>query len=81
MAEAQVLNDILAFAGVSLEAEFTAAMLADVKGFNAAGHEHTAGEREALAQLREFFRKPQQDLKRLVDTFWPDSGFDIDYES
>lgn len=79
----QVLNRIIQFTGMAGAQLFTPDMLNNVVGFpgNYTTAAFTANETQGLAQLREFFRKPQEDLRRLVHTFWPDEEFHIDYET
>lgn len=41
----------------------------------------TEGDLEALQLLREFFRKPMEDLHALVATLYPHQNFTLDLES
>lgn len=79
----QVLNRIIPFAGIPGAEKFTAEMVNDKHGFpgNYNTTQFTANETAALAMLREFFRKPQEDLKELVDAVWPEAEFRIEYET
>lgn len=61
---------------------FTSDMVSDVTGFPGNySSEFSANDTAALGRLRDFFRKPQEDLKNLVDTFWPEAEFRIEYET
>lgn len=82
MVSMQVLNRIIEFAGMAGAQQFTEEMVADVVGFPGNyTREWSANDSHALGLLREYFRQPQDDLKQLVDTFWPGENFHIEPES
>ena len=79
---AQVLNRIIDFADMSGAQLFTADMVDDLLGFQGNySREFEENVTKGLDMLREYFRKPQEDLKELVDTFWPEDNFRIEPES
>jgi hypothetical protein len=82
MAALQVLNQLLVHTGLKDEKPFTKDMIKDLHGFQGGySHEFSADDQEGLRLLREFFRKPQEDLKSLVGLFWPHLNFTVAEES
>jgi hypothetical protein len=79
----QVLNNIVDFAGLSGSQTFTKELIAGVRGFPG-GYKttnFTAEDNAAMHLLREYFQKPQEDLKALVDTLYPHINFTVHLES
>eukprot|EP00892_Ulva_mutabilis_P012326 jgi/Ulvmu1/9466/UM052_0034.1 len=79
----RVLNRIVDFSGMSGAQLFTDNMVAGLVGFqgNYSRADLSANDTLALGMLREYFRKPQEDLEALVNTFWPEGNFRIDPET
>ena len=78
----QVLNKLLGHAGLQSAQPFTPQMVKGHHGFMGRYSKNfTADEREALDLLREYFRKPQEDLQMLVDMLYPDLNFTVALES
>lgn len=79
----QILNRIREHAGISGSQVFTEELINGTRGFNGY-YDHngfTDDDREALRLLREYYRKPMEDLKALVATLYPHNNFTLELES
>lgn len=72
----QVLNDIIAHAGLEGAAPFTEELIASEEGFKNRLGEGVPDELEPLLpEMRALFERPSAVLARLIAEFWPDLGF------
>ena len=79
----QILNDIRRHVGIENAEVFTEDLINGTRGFNGnyAGEGFTEDDVQALRLLREFYRKPMEDLKALIATVYPHQNFTLGLES
>lgn len=79
----QILNKIRDHAGLEGSQPFTSELINGTRGFNGKyqGDGFTDDDLHALQLLREFYRKPMEDLKALVATLYPHQHFTLELES
>lgn len=79
----QILNQVKEHAGISDLLPFTDELINGTKGFNGNYDKEgfTPDDLEAFRLLREYYRKPMDDLKALVATFYPHQNFTVALES
>jgi hypothetical protein len=78
----QILNQVRDHAGASGSQPFNEELINGTRGFE--GHyptNYTSGDLEAFQLLREYYRKPTENLKELVTTLYPHQNFTLELES
>lgn len=72
----QALNKVLAHAGHPEAPSFTEDQVSGIQGFQGHyNHSLSADDEAAAATLRTFFERPNADLQKLMDTYFPSAGF------
>jgi hypothetical protein len=68
----QVLNDLLTFIGHTGGQKFTMEDVSDIQGFNTPyTNAFTEDDKQAIREMREFYKQPNKDLQTLMNTYFP----------
>jgi hypothetical protein len=71
----QALNRVIAHSGLVGVPPYTLGMLGNVHGFVGAPAQLSDSVVKTSEVLRQVFKKPDQDLVTLINTYWPDKNF------
>jgi hypothetical protein len=79
----QILNQVRDHAGISGAPDFTEDLVNGTQGFNGnyAKGKFSTDDLEAFRLLRDYYRKPMEDLKSLIAALYPYQNFTLGLES